>query len=72
MKPERFRPVVERPTNIEIFRKMLAGASAKEPQQLSLALLNPRRAGAASGESRVTPIPDAPEQASSLPLRAKT
>jgi len=34
MKPGRFRPVVERPTNIEIFRKLLAGAPTKEPRPL--------------------------------------
>jgi hypothetical protein len=38
MKPSRFRPVVERPTDIEIFRKLLAGAPPKEPQQLRLPL----------------------------------
>jgi hypothetical protein len=31
MKPSRFRPVVDRPTDIEIFRKLLAGADAGAP-----------------------------------------
>jgi hypothetical protein len=34
MKPSRFRPVVDRPTDIEIFRKLLAQA----PQRLRLRL----------------------------------
>ena len=37
MRPGRFRPVVDRPTNIEVFRKLLAGADAgappKEPKE---------------------------------------
>jgi hypothetical protein len=41
--PKRFRPVVDRPTNIEIFRKLLAGVPPKEPTQLRLPLPNPRR-----------------------------
>jgi hypothetical protein len=31
MKPSRFRPVVDRPTDIEVFRKLLAGADAGAP-----------------------------------------
>jgi hypothetical protein len=33
MRPSRFRPVVDRPTNIGVFRKMLAGSSASTPPQ---------------------------------------
>jgi hypothetical protein len=33
MKPGRFRPVVERPTDIGVFRKLLAGASPSEPKE---------------------------------------
>jgi hypothetical protein len=37
MRPTRFRPVVNRPTNIEIFKRLLAGVPPKEPpQQLRL------------------------------------
>jgi hypothetical protein len=41
--PKRFRPVVNRPTNIEIFRELLAGVPPTEPQQLRLPLPNPPR-----------------------------
>jgi hypothetical protein len=43
MKPRRFRPVVDRPTNIDVFKKLLAGAPPKEPTQLQLPLPNPPR-----------------------------
>jgi hypothetical protein len=38
--PERFRPVIDRPANIDIFRKLLAGVPPKEPTQLRLPLPN--------------------------------
>jgi hypothetical protein len=34
--PNRFRPVVHRPTSIKILRKLLDGVPAKEPTQLRL------------------------------------
>jgi hypothetical protein len=51
MRPGRFRPVVDRPTSIEIFRKLLAGAPPSEPKekkptrpvQLRLPLRSPTR-----------------------------
>jgi hypothetical protein len=39
--PNRFRPVVDRPTNIDVFKKLLV--PPKEPQQLRLPLPNPPR-----------------------------
>src|SRR5215470_2330025 len=33
MKPSRFRPVVDRPTDIGVFKKMLAGEPASTPPQ---------------------------------------
>jgi hypothetical protein len=73
MKPERFRPVVDRPTNIEIFKKLLAGAAMT--RRLALVQTSARHldaAGRATFHGRSTSVSGPARRRSALPSRAKS